>query len=107
MVAKLDVVNTFQTRRRNMSASIYPVSEFEGYQTLSYAAKGHHDPTEFIRLLEREYGQLADPQDVRHEYWRNVPTPEGMTSMPCQKGRGAYAVTTVDAGDTRRIVKVA
>lgn len=85
---------------------IHELREDGGYQVLSYAARGHHDPAAFVAALERDWWRTCDVGTVRHEHARNVPCGEdgGMVMALVRRGastRGAYAVTTVEADDTR------
>lgn len=76
------------------------VYEFEGYDLFCYMSKGHHDAEEFADVLKGIFDMEAEPKDVSHSYWRNLP--DG-SSQWCEKGIGAYPVTTVDGEDVTPI----
>jgi hypothetical protein len=83
---------------------IYSLNEFQSSVITCYAARGHHNSEKFVHELGKEYGLMGDLLDVRQEYWRNVPQgDEGMISVKCKPGRGAYAVTVINADMTEKV----
>lgn len=75
------------------------VSPYEGDR---YAfSKGHHDRDAFLAALEIEIGDSLTAQEIRHEWWRYVPAPQGdehggYYAIAKPHSRGAFPVTCAD-----------
>jgi hypothetical protein len=83
---------------------IQELEEYEG-GFMGYYAKGHHDADEFLEEVAdyiREFGspEMPEPmkaENVRHEYWRNMPVDGGVVFNRAKgPGRGAYRVTVIE-----------
>jgi hypothetical protein len=77
--------------------------EVEGMDDLGYFSKGHHDKQVFADEVNGQYQgpwcQQADPDDVRHVWWRNKPLHSNRFDVEYVQadgpGRGAFPVTVI------------
>lgn len=90
---------------------ITAVTEFEGGpEPVAFEARGHHRDKDFVLALERQLRRTCEASAVRHEHLRFIPAggPDGGgMHVPAEPGtRGAFAVTWVEAEDTRSALRI-
>lgn len=79
------------------------MTEFEGGPApVTFYARGHHDPVEFLAALRREYGYWGLLEAVVLGWMRFIPTPDEdmryiLVDAP-KPGPGAFAATSIDEG---------
>lgn len=83
-----------------LEGMIEKIVEFEGSDVLSYMVRGHVDKRAFVNEVKREFNDIYTEDFVQHGFARLVPAgrdmPGQMIIIVCERGRGAFPVTTID-----------